>query len=94
MNKQELIKQISKQCNMKQYKVKECMDAFTEILTERLQNGEKLRITGLGIFETTHTKEYMWNNPNMDEPILVPGRTKVRFRVSETLKNALNDGKV
>lgn len=94
MNKQELIKRISKQCNIKQYQAKEYLDALTEILTETLLEGGRIKLTELGIFETTQTKEHMWNNPNMNEPVLVPERTKVRFRASETLKKALNDSEV
>ena len=94
MNKQELIKRISKQCNIKQYQAKEYLDALTEILTETLLEGGRIKLTGLGIFETTQTKEHMWNNPNMNELVLVPERTKVRFRASETLKKALNDSEV
>lgn len=94
MNKHELIKRISKQCNIKQYQAKEYLDALTEILTETLLEGGRIKLTGLGIFETTQTKEHMWNNPNIDKPVLVPERTKVRFRASETLKKALNDSEV
>lgn len=94
MNKHELIKRISKRCNIKQYQAEEYLNALTEILTETLWEGERIKLTGLGIFETTQTKGYMWNNPNIDKPVLVPERTKVRFRASETLKKALNDSEV
>lgn len=94
MNRQELIKRISKQCNIKQYQAKEYLDVLTEIITETLLEGKRIKLTGLGIFETTQTKTYMWNSPNTDKPVLVPERTKVRFRASETLKKALNDDSV
>lgn len=93
MNKKDLIKQISKRCGIKQYEAEEYLDAFKEILTKTLLDGEKVKITGLGVFEPVKTTECMRRNPNTDEPVLVPETTKVRFRVSKILKRALNNGK-
>ena len=91
MNKKDLIKQLSKRCGIKQYKAEECMEAFKEILTETLLNGEKVNMIGLGIFDTVHAKEAMRRNPCTGEPVLMPERIKVRFRASEPLKRKLND---
>lgn len=91
MNKKDLIKQLSKRCGIKQYKAEECMEAFKEILTETLLNGEKVNMIGLGIFDTVHAKEAMRRNPHTGEPVLMPERIKVRFRASEPLKRKLND---
>lgn len=91
MNKKDLIQQLSKRCGIKKYKAEECLEAFKEILAETLLTGEKVNITGLGIFDTVHVKEAMRRNPYTGEPVLMPERIKVRFRASEPLKRKLND---
>ncbi len=91
MTKPELIKQISKRCGIEQYKVKACIEAFTEIFTETLVKGGKIKLSGLGVFDTIHTKECRRRNPSTDEPVLVPEKIKARFKVGDTLKRKLNN---
>lgn len=50
MNKHELIKRISKRCNIKQYQAEEYLDALTEILTETLLEGGRIKLTEYGTF--------------------------------------------
>ena len=54
-----------------------------------LQDGERVRIPGLGILEVKQMKARMGRNPQTGEAIQIPAKKKVAFRVAKDLKEAV-----
>lgn len=65
------------------------LDAFVETITGLLRKGEKINITGLGIFKVADRKARMGRNPRTGEPIQIKASKKLRFTASKVLKEAV-----
>jgi DNA-binding protein HU-beta len=55
-------------------------------VTGILKNGDRLRMSGLGIIEVKDRPARMGHNPATGETIQIAARKKVAFRVSKELK--------
>jgi DNA-binding protein HU-beta len=65
------------------------LDSFVETLTGLLKKGEKINITGLGIFKVADRKAREGRNPRTGEVIQIPASKKLRFTASKALKEAV-----
>ncbi len=65
------------------------LDAFVEVLTGLLRKGEKINITGLGIFKVADRKAREGRNPRTGETIQIKASKKLRFTASKVLKEAV-----
>jgi len=65
------------------------LEAFVETLTNLLRKGEKINITGLGIFKVADRKAREGRNPRTGETIQIKASKKLRFTASKVLKEAV-----
>ena len=65
------------------------LDAFVQRFTEHLQQGTKIRIPGLGIFQVSSRAARMGRNPATGEPIQIKASKKIAFRPAKELKEAI-----
>lgn len=65
------------------------LDAFTEEITSLLRKGEKVNITGFGIFKVADRKARMGINPKTGEKISIPASKKPKFTAGKALKEAV-----
>ena len=65
------------------------LEAVVEVLTGLLRKGEKINITGLGIFKVADRKAREGRNPRTGETIQIPASKKLRFTPSKVLKEAV-----
>jgi DNA-binding protein HU-beta len=63
-------------------------DLVTQI-TQHLQNGDRIRIGGLGILQVSKRAARMGRNPATGEPIEIKASKKVAFRPAKELKEAI-----
>jgi DNA-binding protein HU-beta len=59
------------------------------LATQHLQNGDKIRLTGLGILQVRAREARMGRNPATGEPVHIAASKKVAFRPSKELKEAV-----
>ena len=69
--------------------VEAMLDAFVQGLAEHLQQGTKIRIPGLGIFQVSARAARMGRNPATGEPIQIKASKKIAFRPAKELKEAI-----
>ena len=69
--------------------VEAMLDAFVQSLAEHLQQGSKIRIPGLGIFQVSARAARMGRNPATGEPIQIKASKKIAFRPAKELKEAI-----
>ena len=62
---------------------------FVQTLAEHLQQGTKIRIPGLGIFQVSSRAARMGRNPATGEPIQIKASKKIAFRPAKELKEAI-----
>ncbi|MGE4048850.1 MAG: HU family DNA-binding protein [Acetobacteraceae bacterium] len=65
------------------------MGAMVEGITQRLKNGERIRMNGLGILEVKDRPARQARNPATGETIQLAASKKVAFRAAKELKEAV-----
>ena len=94
MNKKELVEAISKA--EKRGLTKACIDdtlnVITEVITAELSNGEQASVIlpGLGAFVVKWKEARIGRNPATGKEVQIPAKNVVSFKVSKTLKDAVN----
>lgn len=58
-------------------------------ITLSVREGKKVRFPELGIFSRIETREHTVRNPQTGEPVKVPEKVKIRFRMSASAREAL-----
>jgi DNA-binding protein HU-beta len=65
------------------------VDAFTEVITESLKNGEEVQFTGFGKFYTQTREAREGINPQTKAKIKIPASKAPKFSAGTSLKNAV-----
>lgn len=86
MNKSQLINAVAEQTSLSKNDVKKAIDAFFAIAEEKLQQGEKVVVSGFGVFSVAQVAERVGRNPRTGEQVSIPPRRNVRFRSSMDIK--------
>ena len=81
MNNKEFITRLSKRCGMTP------AETATNVVTERLKEGDQINISGFGVIETKMKKERVSVNPKTGQRFLVPPKIQPAFRPSNKLKD-------
>ena len=89
MNKNDLIKGISKESKLSQKEAKEALTAFAKIIKESLQKGESVKISGFGKFEVKSRKERVTTNPQTRQRLVIPATKVTSFKAGKELKDAI-----
>ncbi len=87
MNKTELCVSIANRVGMSQANVEEVMDAFVEIVLDRLADGEKVQLYRFGTFDIREREERSMYNPQTDTYSKIAQRRTVVFKPGKELKN-------
>lgn len=90
MNKNVLINMLSVEFNMTKTQAKAIMDRIIDAIADSLLQEQKVRLSGLGVFEVRVRKERTGRMPMTGEEITIPSRKVVGFRPSKTLKERIN----
>ena len=69
--------------------VEAMLGEFVQNLAEHLQQGTKIRIPGLGIFQVRSRAARTGRNPATGEPIQIKASKKIAFRPAKELKEAI-----
>ncbi|BBK39380.1 DNA-binding protein [Allostella sp. ATCC 35155] len=65
------------------------LEDLVELVAEHLKNGDKVRITGLGILQVRSRPARTGRNPATGEPIEIKASKKIAFRPAKDLKEAV-----
>lgn len=69
--------------------MEEILNDMIGLFVKNLQQGNRVRIPGLGILQVKDMKARMGRNPATGEAIHIPAKRKVAFRVAKDLKEAV-----
>ncbi len=89
IKKKELVQMLAEKSGAAKKDVEAWLDGLVETLTHLLRKGEKINITGLGIFKVADRKARMGRNPRTGEAIQIAASKKLRFTASKVLKEAV-----
>lgn len=64
-------------------------NALFDSIKESVANGDRVTISGFGSFMVNDTNERQGRNPQTGEVITIPASKRIKFKASNTFKNAV-----
>lgn len=89
IKKTQLIQMLADKTGASKKDAAAALEALVETITGLMRKGEKINITGLGIFKVADRKAREGRNPRTGEAIHIKASKKVRFTASKMLKEAV-----
>lgn len=86
MNKSQIISAIAANSTLSKYEVKRVVDQFFKIAEETLDKGEKVMVSGFGVFSVSEVAERIGRNPRTGEKVKIAARRNVKFRSNMDIK--------
>ena len=90
MNKTELIAAVAENAGVSKKDAERVINATVDAITQSLVKGEKVQLSGFGIFETKERQARVGRNPLTKESIEIPASRVPGFKPSKTLKDTVN----
>jgi len=90
MTKAELVAEMADKAGLNKAQAKEALDAFIASVSTSLKAGREVRLVGFGSFVPIKRPAGTARNPRTGETVRRKASQTCRFRVGETLKDALN----
>ncbi len=89
MNKTELIAAVAEKAGLTKKDAERAVNATFEAITESLVKGDKVSVSGFGIFEVKNREARVGRNPRTKETIEIPATRLPGFKASKTLKDTV-----
>ena len=89
MNKTELIAVVAENAGVTKKDAERVLNAAIDAVTAALVNGEKVQLSGFGIFEVRAREARMGRNPHTKEAVEIPASRVPAFKASKALKDAI-----
>ncbi|HZS93505.1 MAG TPA: HU family DNA-binding protein [Chloroflexota bacterium] len=90
MGKTELTQQVAEEAGLNKAQAGRAIDAVLNSITQALQNGEEVRLTGFGNFRVTQTAARTGRNPRTGEQIQIAAGKRPAFSPGSRLKQAVS----
>ena len=91
ITKKELIDRIAEQTQQRRVNVKRVIQAFLDEIVLELGRDNRLEFRDFGVFETKMRKARRAQNPKTLEPVAVPEKRTVKFKIGRLMKAKLGD---
>ena len=89
MNKTELIAAAAERAGMTKKDTEKALNAALDAITAALVAGDKVQVSGFGIFEVKEREARMGRNPQTGAPMEIAASKVPAFKASKTMKDAL-----
>lgn len=91
ITKKELIDRIADGTGSRRVQVKKVVQRFLDEIIKELGQGNRLEFRDFGVFETKFRKARKAQNPKTLEPVEVPEKRTVKFKVGRLMKQRLGE---
>ncbi|MFA6990229.1 MAG: HU family DNA-binding protein [Candidatus Gastranaerophilaceae bacterium] len=89
MNKEELVKEISKKAKVSQKQASEVLSVALEAIQKSVSKGKKVTLVGFGTFEARKRAARVGRNPQTGKEIKIPAKTVPAFSAGKKFKELL-----
>ncbi|HBI17329.1 MAG TPA: DNA-binding protein [Candidatus Moranbacteria bacterium] len=89
MNKSELVDAVASKTDLSKKDVTAVFETLLDKITEELRKGNKVTITGFGIFKTSKRAARVGRNPQTGASIKIAAATVPKFSAGKGLKDAV-----
>ena len=87
MNKMELVAAVAEKTGLTKKDTECLINAAIDTITEQLVQGEKVQISGFGVFEVKEREARVGRNPRTKETMEIPATRSPAFKASKALKD-------
>ena len=87
MNKTELIAATAQNAGVTKKDAERVVNAALEIIAQKLAEGEKVQLSGFGIFEAKQRQSRIGRNPHTRQTVEIPAARVPGFKASQLLKD-------
>jgi integration host factor subunit beta len=91
ITKKELIDRIAESTGHRRVQVKKVVQQFLDEIVKELGKGNRLEFRDFGVFESKIRKARRAQNPKTLEPVSVPEKRTVKFKVGRLMKQQMGD---
>lgn len=91
ITKKELIDRIAESAGYRRVQVKKVVQQFLDEIVNELGRGNRLEFRDFGVFESRIRKARKAQNPKTLEPVAVPEKRTVKFKVGRLMKQRLSE---
>ena len=93
MNKTELVAAVADRASISRTDAARLVDTLFDpsngLIAQTLRSGQKVQLTGFGLFEARRRKGRTGRNPRTGAPIMIPPSTTASFRAGKALKDTV-----
>lgn len=89
MNKNEVIKEIALKRGISVESTKGILNDFIELIGDKMEQREKVQVSGFGTFKARFINEKIIRNPSTGEKVVVPAHYAPRFVPAKRLKKKI-----
>ena len=90
MNKGDFVKHIAEQHRCTQLEAEKVIHIFTSSVIDAIDKNNEISLIGFGNFSVSEVAARAGINPKTKEPLQIPARRQVKFKVGQKLKDACN----
>jgi integration host factor subunit beta len=90
ITKKDLIDRISENTGAKRVLVKKIIQTFLDEIIDELGSGNRLEFRDFGVFERKVRAARVAQNPKTLEPVPVPSKRTVKFKIGRLMKDRLH----
>jgi DNA-binding protein HU-beta len=90
MNKEDLVKEVSKKIRISQKLASEVINLTLETIEKAISKGKKVTLVGFGTFELRHRASRMGRNPQNGKEIHIPAKKVPTFAAGKKFKEMAN----
>ncbi len=90
MNKTELIASVAEQVGFSKRDTERVINAAIDSISANLIAGEKVALSGFGVFEAKQRNARVGRNPHTKEAVEIPATRVPQFKPSKALKDAVS----
>ena len=94
MTKADIVERIYEKVGFSKKEATDVVESIFELLKGRLQQGEKVKISGFGNFIINAKRPRKGRNPQTGDEIIISGRRVLSFKPSPVLKKSINPGEI
>ena len=91
MNKTELIAAVAEKTGMTKKDAERVVSMTFDTVAQALVKGEKVQVSGFGIFEVKEREARVGRNPRTKEAIQIPASKAPAFKAAKALKDAVSE---
>lgn len=93
MTKRELIEALAKKLGTTKRQAERFLNGFSELVIDRVAKGDKVSVTGFGVFDLGKRAARRGVDPRTQAEIKIPAMKMPRFRAGKQLKEAVRKTK-